>query len=293
MKIKAWLKQAEAQLNEAGVGSARLDALILLEDELGKDRSWVLANPDFEISKTALKRLNYKLKKRESHLPLSYVRGFTEFYGRKFMVNRHVLEPRPESEVMITLLKNLLKHQNLVSKDYPWKIADVGCGSGALGITAKLELPNTEVDLFDIDAGALSVARHNQVLHELHLHTRKADLLRRPLRPYDVILANLPYVPDQYKINQAAAMEPRIAIFGGKDGLDVYRRFFAQLQYFTTDVLVQYQGSEPRLERRGWKPKFVLTEALPPQHEKLAEIANQNGFRLYESKEFIQVFKNS
>jgi release factor glutamine methyltransferase len=266
MKIKNWLKHAQAELTKAGIGSARLDALILLEDEFKKDRAWLLANQEVEISITRSKRLNSKLKKRLKHLPLAFIRGHTEFYGRKFYVNRYTLEPRPETETMIELLLKLPLAAQL-------KVADVGTGSGALGITAALELHTPNVDLYDIDASCLSVSRHNQALHELHLHTRKSDLLNRHLRSYDVILANLPYVPDHYQINQAAAMEPRIAIFGGKDGLEIYKRFFGQLRRF------------------NWSPKFVLCESLPPQHGELARIANQNGFRLHQEQDFIQVFR--
>jgi release factor glutamine methyltransferase len=240
--------------------------LILLEDITKKDRSWILANPDHKLSNTQLKRLESRIKRRATHLPLAYVRGHTEFYGRKFLVNRYTLEPRPESETMIELLLKL----PISTKA---KIADVGTGSGALGITAALEFSNPNVDLYDIDASALAVARHNLALHELHLHTRKSHLLRRHIRNYDVVLANLPYVPDHYKINQAAAMEPRIAIFGGKDGLDVYRSFFAQLHRFQ------------------WKPKYILTEALPTQHDKLAEIAENYNFKLYKAHDFVQIYK--
>src|SRR6185437_13902121 len=160
-------------------------------------------------------------------------------------VNRHVLEPRPESETMIELLMHLKLPKSP-------KIADIGTGNGAIGITAALEIPDSRVDLYEISSGALAVAKHNIHLHELHLHARKMNLLKRPLLPYDVVLANLPYVPDHWQINQAAMAEPRIAIFGGKDGLDVYRKLFHQLQRFT------------------WQPGYVLTEALPPQHEQLA-----------------------
>jgi release factor glutamine methyltransferase len=266
MKIKQWVNQAETKLDKAGIGSARLDALILLEDITGQDRSWLLAHQEQTLSITQIKRLSSRINKREKHLPLAYVRGHTEFFGRKFLVNRHTLEPRPESEVMI---EHLLK----LPISTKAKIADVGTGTGALGIIAALELHNPNVDLYDIDAGALAVARHNLALHELHLHTRKSDLLRRHIRTYDVILANLPYVPDHYKINQAAAMEPKIAIFGGRDGLDIYRRFFAQLHRF------------------HWTPNYVLTESLPTQHEDLAIIAEKYDFYLFESEDFIQIFK--
>jgi release factor glutamine methyltransferase len=266
MKIKQWVSRTESQLNEIGIGSARLDALILLEDILKKDRAWILAHQDENLSITQIKRLDSKIKKREKHLPLAYVRGHTEFFGRKFLVNRHTLEPRPESETMIELLLKLPISTKV-------KIADVGTGTGALGITAALEMHDPNVDLYDIDAGVLAVTRHNLALHELHLHTRKSDLLRRHIRTYDVILANLPYVPDHYRINQAAAMEPKIAIFGGYDGLEIYRRFFAQLHRFQ------------------WKPNYVLTESLPTQHTDLTNIATSNGFYLYKSVDFIQVFK--
>jgi release factor glutamine methyltransferase len=117
------------------------------------------------------------------------------------------------------------------------------------------------------------VAKHNAHWHELHLHARKMHLLRRVLRPYDVILANLPYVPTEWQINKAAMNEPKIAIFGGQDGLDVYRKLFAQLKRFS------------------WKPEYIFTESLPPQHKDLAQLAKEAGFKLYKSEDFIQVFK--
>jgi release factor glutamine methyltransferase len=266
MKAEQWLSFATKRLHSAGIGTARLDALILLEDELGIERGRILAEPKLNLSKTKLKRLESKLKRRQNHLPLAYIRGHSEFYGRKFLVNRHVLEPRPESETMIDMLLML----PLLKK---YTFADVGTGSGALGITTALELNTGNVDLYDIDANALAVAKHNLELHELKLKTYKRDLLRNYSRAYDVVMANLPYVPDHYKINQAAAMEPRIAIFGGKDGLDIYRRFFDQLEHFP------------------WKPKFLLTEALPPQHTMLAEAAAVHGFRLIKSDNLIQLFR--
>jgi release factor glutamine methyltransferase len=266
MRIDSFLRHAESQLQQAGIGSARLDVLILLEDMLHKERAWLLAHPETRITGTQARRLERKIARRITHVPLAYIRGHSEFYGRHFKVNRHVLEPRPESETMIGLLLKL-------SLPKQPKIADVGTGNGAIGITAALEISGSTVDLYDISAGALAVAKHNTHLHELHLHARKMNLLSRPLRPYDAIMANLPYVPDKWQINEAAMAEPKIAIFGGKDGLDVYRKFFHQLQRFT------------------WKPRFVLTEALPPQHENLAAVAAQNGFKLRKSEDFIQIYE--
>jgi methylase of polypeptide subunit release factors len=97
-------------------------------------------------------------------------------------------------------------------------------------------------------------------------------LLEKAATAYDIVLANLPYVPDHYQINEAAMMEPRIAIFGGKDGLDLYRRLFKQLK------------SEPA--------RYVLTESLPFQHIDLQVIAYQHGYQQTIEDDFIQVFEN-
>ncbi len=268
LKIEQWLKEAEKKLTEAGIGSARLDCLILLEDCLGQDRSWILANPEYFIKPELVKKLSRQLERRVRLVPLAYIRGFSEFYGRRFKVNQRVLEPRPESETLIELLLKLPVPRRA-------KIADVGTGSGCLGITAALELPETQVDLFDIDASALAVARHNAQMYELHLKAHKRDLLRGSHTYYDVVLANLPYIPDHWQLHPSILSEPRIAFRGGKDGLDIYRRLFVQVSGFKKS------------------PHFVLTESLPPQHEELNRIANSAGYRLRQESDFIQVFERS
>ncbi|HZP55604.1 MAG TPA: methyltransferase, partial [Candidatus Saccharimonadales bacterium] len=139
-------------------------------------------------------------------------------------------------------------------------------------ITAALELHNHNVDLYDIDASALAVAKHNSLLHELHLKTIKRDLLKNCHKAYDVILANLPYVPANFFMNQAAKLEPRIATYGGQDGLDVYRHLFEQLAHFS------------------WQPAYIFTEALPPQHDNLSKVARSYGYHQSLSEDFIQVF---
>lgn len=268
LKIEQWLKEAESKLTSAGIGSARLDSLILLEDCIGKDRSWLLANPEHVINSELIKKLNRQLERRARHVPLAYIRGFSEFYGRRFKVNQRVLEPRPESETMIELLLKLPVPKQA-------KMADVGTGSGCLGITAALELPETQVDLFDIDASALAVAKHNAGMYELHLKTHKRDLLRGSRTYYDVVLANLPYIPDHWQLHPSTLREPRIAFRGGKDGLDIYRRMLTQIGGFKKS------------------PHFVLTESLLPQHGELNLIAGSTGYKLRQELDFIQVFERA
>ena len=151
MKVAEWLGEATLKLEDAGIGTGRLDCLVLLEDVLKRERAWLLAYPETLLEKKSIQKLNSFLHRRVKHEPLAYIRGKTEFYGREFYVDSRVLEPRPESETMIELLKTL-------RLPVTTKIADVGAGSGALGITAYLETPRTRVDFYDIDPQTLEVA---------------------------------------------------------------------------------------------------------------------------------------
>ena len=267
MKINDWLKQAEAELEAAGIESAHLDAQILIEDELNISRTHLLAHPELTLSTDNITVLSAHLQRRIDHEPMAYIRWKSEFYGREFIVNNSVLVPRPESETMIELL---LKHADLPSQPV---IADVGTGSGALGITAKLEIPDALVELLEIDDAAIEVARHNVEKYGLDTRIIKSNLLENGSRYHDVLLCNLPYVPQLHKINRAAAYEPAIALFGGMDGLYLYRELFKQLQ----------------LSRN--QPSMILTEALPRQHEGLKAIALKYGYEQVVVQDFIQLFQ--
>ena len=276
MTVNDWLVGASNKLEAAGIGTARLDSLVLLEDVTKKDRAHLLAHPEMALQIASLKKLDALVERRTKHEPLAFIRGKTEFYGREFIINQDVLEPRPESETMIDLLKTLLQHKTPHSKVQPWNIVDVGTGSGALAITAKLELPGSEVIATDIDPKCLVIAQKNAKKHEVNIKFLQGNLLQ-PIsaNSYQLtaIIANMPYVPDNYKINQAAAMEPQQAIFGGADGLDLYRQLFDQLN------------------SGNIRTQFVLTESLPTQHLVLEDIAKKVGFKLQKSEDFIQVFR--
>ncbi len=265
MKLNDWLKSTTKQLEKAGIGTARLDSLVLLEDALGKDRAYLLAHPETELTEVQFEKLEKQIEKRKKHIPLAQIRGKTEFYGREFIINEHVLEPRPESETMIDLLLELKPAKGSV-------IVDAGTGSGALGITTKLELPEVKVTLIDIDPACLEIAKKNAQKHSVVVKILENDLLPNDDR-IDFVLANLPYVPENYQINQAAMNEPRLAIFGGEDGLDVYRHLFEQIS-----------DSE-------YSPLYLCCESLPFQHEALKALAEKAGYKQLKEADFIQVFK--
>lgn len=284
MEISEWLSRSENALKLSGIQTARLDTIILLEHVTGRDRAWLLANQDVVIAPEKLQALTFLLNKRKTHIPINYILGRCEFYGRRFLLKDTVLDPRPESEAMIDLLKSLYdtrtnREQNIDSS-HPdvayagpaWRIGDVGTGSGALGITAALEIPTGRVDLIDIDKHALEVAKNNVDLFTLQLNVMQSDLLSDTPKDYDILLCNLPYVPDNFQINTAALHEPREAIFGGPDGMDLYRRLFAQINKCQD------------------KPLYILCESMPPQHALLRSIAEGEGYTLHLTEDFIQVF---
>jgi len=276
VKIGTWLKTAAATLSSAGIPSSRLDSLILTEFSLGIDRAKLLSEPAQEISSEDEAKLNNLLNRRAAHEPIAYIRGYTEFYGRNFVITPAVLEPRPETETMIELLLKLVGSDDSgLQRDKDLLILDVGTGSGALGITAQLELPEAQVDLIEIDEQAIQVAKTNVDKFTSGINIVKSDLLEGCPSDYVILLCNLPYVPDDYQINHAAGHEPRLAIFGGPDGLDLYRKLFRQIASRTN------------------QPLYILTESLPTQHEALTSIATEYGYKLQETDSFVQVFKLS
>jgi release factor glutamine methyltransferase len=287
MTIDSYLRSSSALLQRSKVVTYRLDALVLLSYVLGLSKAQILAQPDDLLDSKQLKVLNSLVAKRSRHIPIAQLTNSCEFYGRKFIIDEHVMQPRPESEAMIESLKMIIaddKHlASLVSPNEGdldeqkvpemLTIADIGTGSGALGITAFMELRNTHVDLFDISSEALVVAKNNVVFHTISVNVIQSDLLSNVTAQYHIYLANLPYVPDNMQLNLSAEFEPPIAIFGGQDGLDVYRQMFKSL------VTSQH------------RPLYILTESFPGDHSSLEAIALSSNYSLHDTNDFIQVYE--
>ncbi len=268
------LKWAQRQLEAAGISTARLDALVLLEDLSGANRAKILAEPKLTLTSRQYTHYQQAIQARTKHVPLAYIRQKTEFYGRDFFVDSRVLEPRPESEAIID---ELLKLRPDTKKVYT--IIDVGTGSGALIITAKLEVPGAKAIAIDIDRACLGVARHNANAYNCPITFIRSNLISQVpeavFQTASIIIANLPYVPNDWHINRSAGHEPARAIFGGKTGLELYERLFEQLSQLQT------------------KPEFIITESLPPQHEALTLIARQHNYGICSDNDFVQVFSYS
>lgn len=273
MTIQDFLKQNVELLSSHGIDTARLDCLVLLSDVLNNNIAHILAHPEVLISDNHRLLLEGFIKRRLKHEPLAYIRKHSEFYGYKFYVNHNVLVPRPESESIISLLLEQVGKKEVT-------IIDVGTGSGALAITAKLLLPETHVLATDLYDACLQVASHNARMLDTSLTLLQSNLLESlPSTFFEqdiVLLCNLPYVPKDFPINAAAAHEPATALFGGKDGLDLYRLLFDQVRKFAQK---NYELA-------------VITEALPQQHNDLALIANARNLKLMKTSGLAQLFAN-
>jgi release factor glutamine methyltransferase len=272
MTVGDFLQQGTAKLSKAGIDSARLDCLLLLEDTLHMDRARLLAHPELLIDEAASASLLAQCEQRATHTPLAYLRGKASFYGRSFMITSDVLVPRPETETMVTLAKELTNSAGLPAQP---RFVDIGTGSGCIGISVALEIPGSVVSLYDIDPNVLTVARKNAQVLGAHVTTAIQNLLSDPPaaeHTFAVVLANLPYVPDAYPINTAATFEPKLALFAGPDGLDLYRTLWQQIAALPVP------------------PVYVLTESLIEQHAALAELAEAAGYKLAQQKGLIQQF---
>jgi release factor glutamine methyltransferase len=212
-----------------GSASARTDASRLLEAVLGRDAGWLLAHANDELEPLERERFEAALARRDHGEPVAYIVGSAGFFGRTFAITPDVLVPRPETEHLVELALDRLR-----LRPRPW-FCDVGTGSGILAITLACELPGAGGVAVDVSPAALAVARKNAATLRVadRIDFRTGDLLEPavPAGPFDCIVANLPYVPSaQIAVApDPTSFEPRLALDGGPDGLDLYRRLLASV----------------------------------------------------------------
>lgn len=207
--------------------SAGLDAQLLLMAVTGDDRAHVIAHPEKALAPEQAARYAALVNRRAAGEPIAYILGRRAFYDREFAVTPAVLIPRPETEHLLEAALALVHEQP------GCRVVDVGTGSGALAITLAAHAPGAQVWATDISPAALAVARRNAAAHNQPVTFLEGDLLlpliERGLR-VDGVLANLPYIPtaDMQQL-EVSRYEPHLALDGGPDGLDLFRRLLDQL----------------------------------------------------------------
>ena len=228
------LRDGIRTLEASETPSAPLAAELLLMHVLGKDRSWLYAHPEEVLSSTQLGKYSELLALRASGAPTQYLTGTQEFWGLDFEVTRDVLIPRPETEHVIEVA---LARIGEAQRGTELKIADIGTGSGCIAVALAHELPRARIYATDISRGALEVARRNAARNGVaeRVHFCESNLLSGVAEPveFDVIVSNPPYVAERDAESlprDVREHEPRIALFAGEAGLDVYAPLIVQAE---------------------------------------------------------------
>ncbi len=260
MDIRTALKQGLAQLRDAHVPSHTLAAELLLLHVLGRDRAWIYAHPEEEISAENAQRFFGLISRRAAGEPTQHLTGKQEFWDLEFEVNRDVLIPRPETEHVIEVALDRLAVREIRAGRPPkndgagLQIADIGTGSGCLAIVLAKELPAATIFATDISPAALAVARRNAARHGVanRFHFIESSLLEglsvgpRYILPlqnntttapdrqsplFDLIVSNPPYIGRREAptlMREVRDHEPEIALYGGEEGYELYAGLVAQ-----------------------------------------------------------------
>lgn len=266
-----WLKEATTVLKTAGISSAKIDAELILSHTIRKPRTYLHAHGDQELDARRSNIADARLELRQDHTPIAYIIGHKEFYGRRFVTTPAALIPRPESETIITLLKDIIP-ANLSLLPNQIQLVDVGTGTGCLGITAKLEWPELDVTLTDVDQHALNVAKQNATMLHADVDCIKANLLHGLTMPINILIANLPYVDRSWDVSPDTNDEPELALYAEEHGLALINRLIEQAA-----ILLQ-PGSH------------MLLESDTRQHSAIIHFAQSNGFKHNRTDGYITYF---
>ena len=202
-------------------------AKLLLAELIGKNPLELLTCLDETVDENKQEQYKKAIIALQEGKPLQYVLGRVNFYGINFIVDERVLIPRFETE---ELVENTIKYINEYFKE-PVDIIDLGCGSGAIGLTLEKKVSTKSVDLIDISEEALEVAKTNKDNLNSNANLLQNDMLDNITKEYDVIISNPPYIKTKEEIEDIVKNnEPHLALYAGEDGLDCYRKIFSHVK---------------------------------------------------------------
>jgi release factor glutamine methyltransferase len=242
LKLRAHLTAAVQTLRAAGVPSPEHDARALILHGLGLPPTAFLLRGPEEVGELDAARLAALIAQRVDRVPLQHLLGTVEWGGVQLRVDRRALIPRPETEWLLSLALAELKAVTVP------RVVDVGTGTGALALGVKRARPEATVVAGDLSREAVALARENAALNALDVTFVESDLLAALPGPFDLILANLPYLPegDRAHAEPEVRHDPELALYSGLDGLTLARRLIPQARAALADGGVLWLELDPR-----------------------------------------------
>ena len=244
------------KLKEAEIGEAQLDARLLLEEVCGTDHNTLLCHGDREVSEAEEEQYRKALEQRAVHVPLQHLLGYQDFMGLRFQVNEHVLIPRQDTEILVEEAMRYL-HDGM-------RILDLCSGSGCILLSLLHYSNDCEGTGVDISKEALQVAALNAELLGIKADFLKSDLYEKVTGKFDLLVSNPPYIERKViptLMEEVREYDPYIALDGGEDGLDFYRRIIG--------------GAQDYLKRGGQ----ILMEIGSGQAQAVSELLREAGFK--------------
>ncbi len=244
MKIKEALKKANQILIQNNIDEVFLKSRILLAHILNVEKEYLIIHDDEVLLSLQENEFFEKVNKLCSGVPIQYLTNSQEFMGVNFYVDKNVLIPQPDTEILVENVISIIKNlQKSCQKEIT--VLDLCTGSGIIGVCLKKYLQNVNVLSSDISSNALEIAKKNANLQNVKIDFIKSDLFENIDEKFDVIVSNPPYIKTD-KINELSKEvknEPRLALDGGQDGLDFYRRiikestnFFRKTGYLALEI---------------------------------------------------------
>lgn len=244
------------KLKEAEIGEAQLDVRLLLEEVCGTDHNTLLCHGDREVSEAEEEQYRKALEQRAVHVPLQHLLGYQDFMGLRFQVNEHVLIPRQDTEILVEEAMRYL-HDGM-------RILDLCTGSGCILLSLLHYSNDCEGVGVDISQEALRVAAQNAELLDIKADFLKSDLYEKVTGKFDLLVSNPPYIERKViptLMEEVREYDPYIALDGGEDGLDFYRRIIG--------------GAQDYLKRGGQ----ILMEIGSGQAKAVSELLREAGFK--------------
>ncbi len=259
MIIQNTINQASNLLKNYNIVSHELDSEIILSNIMEVSREFLIINNKMNISQNVLKKYLLAIKRRVNNEPVAYITGKKEFWSEEFLVNKSTLVPRPETELIIYKIINFFRNKSI-------NILDIGTGSGCILLSILKELKYSRGIGIDISAEAIKIAKQNSERLNLNYKSKflKFDLNKYNIGKYDLIVSNPPYIPSKDMKNLSKDIinhEPKSALDGGVDGLDLIKKIIYKSNYL--------------LKRKG----LLGIEIGNGQYEQTAFILKKNGFR--------------